>query len=71
MLLRVMGLLVLAMVALLGFTALAVDGSMVYSDRRFAQSGSDASSLAGGAEAADVIDGPTTSGPRAPAVSGT
>ncbi|MFM8322003.1 MAG: Tad domain-containing protein [Chloroflexota bacterium] len=45
-------LIVLAMIVLLGFTALAVDGSMVYSDRRFAQSGADASSLAGGGMAA-------------------
>lgn len=45
-------LIVLGMVVLLGFTALAVDGSMLYSDRRFAQNASDASSLAGAAEAA-------------------
>lgn len=45
-------LLVLGVVALLGFTALAVDGGMVYSDRRNAQMGSDAASLAGGGEAA-------------------
>ena len=45
-------LMVLAMIVLLGFTALAVDGSMVYSDRRFTQSASDASSLAGGGVAA-------------------
>ncbi|MFM8322004.1 MAG: TadE/TadG family type IV pilus assembly protein [Chloroflexota bacterium] len=38
---------VLAMVVLLGFTALAIDGAMVYSDRRFAQSGADSASLAG------------------------
>jgi len=48
-------LLVFAMIALLGFTALAVDGSMVYSDRRFAQNGGDASSLAGGAAAASTL----------------
>jgi hypothetical protein len=45
-------LLVLGVVVLLGFTALAVDGGMVYSDRRHAQMGSDASSLAGGGAAA-------------------
>ena len=45
-------LLVLGVVALLGFTALAVDGGMVYSDRRNAQMGTDAASLAGGGEAA-------------------
>ena len=49
-------LLVFAMIALLGFAALAVDGSMLYSDRRFAQSGADASSLAGGAQAALAMD---------------
>ena len=47
--------LVLAMVVLLGFTALAVDGSMLYSDRRYAQSGADASSLAGGADAVQAM----------------
>ncbi len=48
-------LLTLAIVALLGFTALAVDGSMVYSDRRFAQTAADASALAGASAAAQVI----------------
>jgi hypothetical protein len=42
-------LLAIAFVALLGFTALAIDGGMVYADRRHAQSIADASSLAGGA----------------------
>ena len=45
-------LITLAMVVLLGFTALAVDGGMVYSDRRHAQNASDAASLAGGSAAA-------------------
>ena len=45
-------LLVLGFVVLLGFTALAIDGGMVYADRRHAQNGADASSLAGGAAAA-------------------
>jgi Flp pilus assembly protein TadG len=49
-------LVVLAIVALLGFTALAVDGSMVYSDRRHAQNAADASALAGGAMAALEIE---------------
>jgi len=49
-------LIVLAMVVLLGFTALAVDGSMVYSDRRFSQSAADASSLAGGSTAAQGLE---------------
>lgn len=49
---QVLVLLVLAIVALLGFTALAIDGGLVYSDRRHAQNAADASSLAGGAAAA-------------------
>ena len=53
---QVLVLVVLAVVALLGFTALAVDGSMLYSDRRFAQNGADASSLAGGGKAALILD---------------
>jgi hypothetical protein len=52
---QAMVLLVLAVVALLGFTALAVDGSMVYSDRRFAQSAADAAALAGAAAASEII----------------
>jgi hypothetical protein len=53
---QVLVLVVLAFVALLGFTAIAVDGSMVYSDRRFAQNGADAASLAGGTAAALYLD---------------
>ena len=49
-------LITLAMVVLLGFTALAVDGSMVYADRRHAQNTADLSSLAGVTPAADVIN---------------
>jgi len=49
-------LLVLAMVALLGFTALAVDGSMVYSDRRYTQNAADAASLAGGGSVAQSFE---------------
>lgn len=49
-------LLVLAVVALLGFTALAVDGSMIYSDRRYAQTGADASALAGASAAAKYLE---------------
>jgi len=44
-------LIVLGVVVLLGFTALAVDGGMVYSDRRQSQNGSDSASLAGGGAA--------------------
>lgn len=49
-------LLALAFVVLLGFTALAVDGSMVLSDRRYSQSASDAAALAGAAAAAEKIE---------------
>jgi Flp pilus assembly protein TadG len=44
--------LALAIVVLLGFTAIAIDGGMAYSDRRHAQNAADASSLAGAAMAA-------------------
>jgi Flp pilus assembly protein TadG len=40
------------LVALLGFTALAVDGAVIYSDKRAAQNGADAASLAGAGMAA-------------------
>jgi hypothetical protein len=53
---QVLVLIVLAMVVLLGFTALAVDGGMVYSDRRHAQNSGDASSLAGGSAAALTLE---------------
>ena len=45
-------LLAVAFVVLLGFTALAIDGGMVYADRRFAQNAADTASLAGGGAAA-------------------
>ncbi len=45
-------LLTFAIVALIGFVGLAVDGGMVYADRRQGQSVSDAASLAGGGFAA-------------------
>ena len=49
-------LLVFAVIALIGFTGLAIDGGMVYSDRRHAQSASDAASLAGGGFAALALE---------------
>src|SRR3990172_5154935 len=49
-------LLVLGFVVLLGFPALAVDGGMVYSNRRHAQNASDASSLGGAATAALYLE---------------
>ena len=44
---QVIVILALALVGLLGFSALAIDGSMVFADRRFSQSGADAAALAG------------------------
>ena len=48
--------LVIGLVVFLGFTALAIDGGMAYSDRRYAQNSSDAASLAGGGEAALILE---------------
>ncbi len=45
-----------AFVMLIGFTALAIDGGMVYSDRRHAQNAADAGSLAGGGSAALIME---------------
>jgi hypothetical protein len=53
---QVLVLIVLAVVVLLGFTALAVDGSMAYSDRRQSQNSADASSLGGGGKAALLLE---------------
>ena len=44
---QVMILLVLALVGLFAFAALAIDGGMIYSDRRIAQNAADASSMSG------------------------
>lgn len=48
--------LALVLVGLLGFTALAIDGGMVFADQRYSQSAADAASLAGAGAAAAVID---------------
>ena len=48
-------LLALTMVVLLGFTALAIDGGMVYSDRRHAQNAADTAALAGASAAGAII----------------
>jgi hypothetical protein len=45
-------LIALALIGLIAFAGLAIDGGMVYSDRRHAQNASDAGSLAGGGAAA-------------------
>jgi Flp pilus assembly protein TadG len=49
---QVMILMAIGFVVFLGFVALAIDGGMIYSERRRAQNGSDAASLAGGGTAA-------------------
>lgn len=51
-------LLSIVLVALLGFTALAIDGGMVFSNRRFAQNAADAASLAGGGAASKILEDP-------------
>ncbi len=53
---QVLVIIAIAMVGLAGFTALVVDGGMVYADRRHDQSTADAASLAGAAAAAEVLD---------------
>lgn len=49
---QVMVFIVIGFVVLLGFVGLAIDGGMVYSDRRHAQNAADAASLAGGGKIA-------------------
>lgn len=44
---QILVLLALVLLGLLGFTALAIDGGMIYADRRYMQSASDSASLAG------------------------
>ncbi len=53
---QAMVLMVLGIIGLLGFAALAIDGSMIYSDRRVAQNAADAASLAGGGRAAIYLE---------------
>ena len=48
-------LLVISLVVLLGFTALAIDGGMVFSDRRLAQNIVDTAALAGGGAAGSLL----------------
>lgn len=54
---QILVLFVLALVGLLALTALAIDGSMVYSDRRFDQSVADSAAMAGAVAAGDIIGG--------------
>lgn len=48
--------LVLGFVVFLGFVALAIDGGMALADRRHSQNAADAASLAGGGEAAAILE---------------
>lgn len=48
--------LAIVLIILLGFTAVAIDGSMIYSDRRYAQNVADASALAGAGMAAQYME---------------
>lgn len=48
-------LLVLSFIVLLGFSALAIDGSMIYSDRRTAQNAADAAAMAGAGKTGELI----------------
>jgi hypothetical protein len=52
---QIMIIFLIAFTVLLGFTALAIDGGMVYSDRRFDQNVADSAALAGAAKAMDLI----------------
>ena len=53
---QILVLLVLAMIGMLGLTALAVDGGMVYADRRYMQSAADAATLAGAGRVGDGVE---------------
>lgn len=52
---QILILLVLVVIGLLGFTALAIDGGMIFADRRYTQSAADAASLAGAGAAAELV----------------
>jgi hypothetical protein len=53
---QILLILTVGIVALLGFLALAVDGGMIYADRRFDQNAADASSFAGAGAAAMQLE---------------
>ena len=59
---QILVILAVAMVALLGFTALAIDGSMVYNARRQNQSTADSAALGGAGAAAQYLKIHMTSG---------
>jgi hypothetical protein len=52
---QILVILALAMVAILAITALAIDGSLVYNDRRTDQSTADSAALAGAGAAAQIL----------------
>ncbi len=52
---QILILMVLVVIGLLGFTALAIDGGMIFADRRYTQSAADAASLAGAGAAAQIV----------------
>src|SRR5574340_505299 len=53
---QIVVLLVLVLMGLLGFTALAIDGGMIYADQRYSQSVADATSLSGGGAAGIAVN---------------
>lgn len=53
---QILVLLVLVLIGLLGFTTLAVDGGMIYADRRYMQSAADAASMAGAGRVGDGVE---------------
>lgn len=53
---QILILLAVGMVALLGFTALAIDGGMYFSDRRYSQNAADAAAFAGAHAAALALE---------------
>lgn len=52
---QVLAFIAIGLVGLMGFAALAIDGGMLYSDRRHAQNAADTSSLAGASGAANYM----------------
>jgi hypothetical protein len=54
---QVIILLAMALAGLFGFAALAIDGGMIYSDRRIAQNAADAAAMAGASAAAQAFMG--------------
>jgi hypothetical protein len=53
---QVLVMIAVGLVVLLGFTAMAVDGGMIYADRRFDQNAADAAAYAGGGAAAMAME---------------